>query len=451
MHHDKWDVLTTQEVSYWQRFKVAGVDTLLYRVAIRLMKQLPYWAFKRRLFMPNENELTIEVAAFLMLQGVQVIELKAEPIEEDRLDVNSIFEDLYTEVLPIMQKRVEKFVTPSAVRPTILLFKESIQKQFEQFHQLTRGWDKVLQANKKVKQAVLVNSPGNLKGQALSYVCRRIGVPIIAAQHGVTVEISKYHDGLNAVFDNSTVDAVLAYNSKSAEVENNSHFSRAKQYVIGASSRHIRMKDNQTVDQSAPPIVYISTNLYRGNVGYFISTKTDYSRARDEQKIVTEVLGKISHRVRYKTYPEETRRYSDIDPVLKSVKDLCNVELFSKKVDMRYLLSDHRVIVTAKATSTLMWPVMTGKPVVFINWKHSSPLTDESCSPLSRGMFLFDENDDNFHDNLRHFLSQPIEEIERLWEEKKNFRQEMIKEYFSAYSGGAAKRAAQILLRDYLN
>jgi uncharacterized protein (UPF0335 family) len=66
-------------------------------------------------------------------------------------------------------------------------------------------------------------------------------------------------------------------------------------------------------------------------------------------------------------------------------------------------------------------------------------------------MFLFDENDDNFHDNLRHFLSQPIEEIERLWEEKKNFRQEMIKEYFSAYSGGAAKRAAQILLRDYLN
>ena len=70
---------------------------------------------------------------------------------------------------------------------------------------------------------------------------------------------------------------------------------------------------------------------------------------------------------------------------------------------------------------------------------------------MSEALFVFDDDDPNFYKDLRDFLSQSLEEIERLWQEKKNSRDKMINDYFSAYKGGAGKRAAQIMLKEYLN
>ena len=170
--------------------------------------------------------------------------------------------------------------------------------------------------------------------------------------------------------------------------------------------------------------------------------------ARDEQKVIVKVLNELPYKVHYKTYPEDNRRYSDADPVLRDVKDSDNVELFSEKIDMRYIISEYRIFVTTCATSTLSWPVMSGKPVVFINQKNNNPLTNESNASLSKGLFVFDSDEDDFHRNLRDFLSQPLEEIERLWKEKKVAREKMIKNYFSAYNGGAGGRAAKIILKE---
>ena len=81
--------------------------------------------------------------------------------------------------------------------------------------------------------------------------------------------------------------------------------------------RLIRMKRVKAINTSTPPIVYIATNLY--HMGLCISSKTDYSRAREEQKRIKGILSKLPHRVRYKTYPEDNRRYADTDPVLNDV------------------------------------------------------------------------------------------------------------------------------------
>jgi hypothetical protein len=450
LQNDEWETLTTQGVSNWKRYKLAGVETIIYRLAIRLMKQLPDGLFKREILVPNENELVIETAASLALRGVKVSELKPEPkvLKFEKNIDNLLF--ILDVILPIIQARVEKWVVPSAVEVTMSLFKGYLEKHLNQFDYLATQWDQIVTNSSNKKRAVLMNAPGNLKGQTLASVCRKNNVPCIAAQHGVTVEISKLHGELSVGFDNVVADCLLAYNSKITEVGEKSHFAKAKQYVVGASLRHIRMKRIQSVDGAVSPIVYISTNLYRGNLGSFISSKTDYSRARDEQKVVTEILLQLPHQVRYKTYPDDNRRFADPDPVLKDVVSADNIELFSDKVDMRYLLAGHRVLVTSSATSTLAWPVMTGKPVVFINWKYKSPLTDDAHEALSKGLFLFDDEMDEFYEKLRKFLSQPIEDIERQWEEKELAREEMIKEYFSAYGGGAGIRAAKMILQDYL-
>ncbi len=448
LKNDEWTVLNTQGVSYWQRFRIAGYETIVYRLAIKFMKKLPDWMFTKELFVPNENELNIEIGSSLALHGVKISEIKLEPlsnVENIILDVN--IELLYETILPIMRKRIEQWVTPSSIEATMMLFKSYLESQLKQFKRLAAGWEKVVINNVGMKKAVLINAPGNIKGQALAYVCKNNGIPLISSQHGVTVEISKAHSMLQIVFENSVADIMFYYNSKIIEIEKRTHFDKSRHYSVGMPLRLLRMKHIQNTGNKAPPIVYISTNLY--HMGLSISQKTDYGRARDEEKIVSEVLGILPHKVRYKTYPEDNRRYADTDPVLNNVKTCKNIEIFSKKIDMRYLISEHKVLVTTCATSTLGWPVMSGKPVVFIDQKKNSPLTDDAHASISKGIFVFNDDEHDFHENLREFLSQPIEEIERLWEEKKDARKEMIREYFSAYkNGGSGKRASQIILKE---
>jgi len=448
LKNDEWNMLTTEGVSYWKRFKVAGYETIIYRLAIKLMKNLPKWVFKKEVFMPNENELNIEIASSLVRHGVRIskIELGLLP-EKKNIVLDKIFAEIYESVSPIMLKRVKKWVTPSAVEITMLQFKRHIVEQFKQFKLLAKTWEKTLINNDTIKQAVLVNAFGNIKGCALAYVCRKNNIPMLSSQHGVTVEISKAHGILHVILGNSIADVMFAYNSKIIEVEEKSYFDNAIHYSVGMPFRLISMKHSKTMDKSAPPIVYISTNLY--HMGFSLSSETDYGNARIEQKLILEVLRKLPYKVRYKTYPEDNRRYADIDPVLKDVREADNIELFSKKIDMRYLVSEHSILVTTCATSTLGWLVMSGKPTVFINQKNNNPLTDEAYKSLSKGIFVFDADEQDFHKNISDFLSQPIDKIERLWQEKEGAREEMLREYFSAYNGGAGKRSAKIILNEY--
>jgi hypothetical protein len=450
LKNDKWNVLTTEGVSYWKRFKVAGYETIVYRLAIKLMKNLPKWMFKKEIRMLNENELNIEIASSLVRHGVRIskIELRLLP-EEKNIVLDKIFAEIYESISSIMLKRVKKWVAPSAVEITMFQFKRHMVEQFKQFKLLAKAWEKTLINNDNIKQAVLVNAPGNTRGCALAHVCRKNNIPILSSQHGITVEISKAHSIMQATFDSSVADVMFSYNSKVIEVEKKAYFNNATHYSVGMPLRLISMKYSKTMDKSASPIVYVSTNLY--HMGLSLSFRTDYGSARNEQKLILEVLSKLPHKVRYKVYPEDNRRYADIDPVLEDVKEADNIELFSKKVDMRYLVSEHSVLVTTAATSTLGWLFMSGKPVVFINHKNNSPLADEAYKSLSKGIFVFDADERDFHQNLREFLSQSLDKIERLWQEKEGARKEMLKDYFSAYkNGGAGKRAAQIILREYL-
>ncbi len=453
LQNDSWSTLSTQGVSYLQRIKVAGYKTIIFRLAIKLMKIIPNCIFKKEILMPNENELNIEIASSLALRGVKVTEIKSNyPPNSDSVDVvlGGYAEDLYKKISPIMYKRVESLVTKSAVDDTMKLFRIYFKSHLKQFKFHVSKWDRSLISSDRSKQVVLMNTPGNIKGQALSYVCRKRNIPFISSQHGVTAEISKLHGEVSVKFESGISDAVLYYNSKCAEVKNSSHFSKSRKYIVGMSSRHMKMRSVGFSNKSPTKIVYVSTNLYRGNIGHLATWNTDYDRAIKEKHIVTEVLDKLPHRVLYKTYPEDNRRYADQDPVLLSVMDSDNIILFDKKIDMRYLIANNRIIITSGATSTLSWLVMSGKPVVFINRREKSPLSDDAYYNLSKGLFIFNDDEDNFHINLKLFLSQPLSEIERLWQEKKVFRENIIREYFSLYSGGAGERAAKVILKEYL-
>jgi len=450
LKNDKWSLLTTQGVSYWQRFKVAGYETIFYRLIIKIMKFLPDWMFAREVIMPNENELNIEIAYSLIFSRVKITEAKLETLPDSKnlySDKNTV--DLYKAIFPIMCKRIEEWVTPSAVEVTKMLFKSHFEKHIEKFNLLVDAWDRSIVSKDNIKQAVLVNAPGNIKGHSLSFICRKKDILLMSSQHGVTIEISKAHNILDIIFDNSVADVMFSYNSKIVDIEKKIYFNNARHHIVGMPMRLIRMKSAQTINRSTPSFVYISTNLY--HMGFTEKAITDYEKAIFEKDIIIKVLSEIPHKVRYKTYPEDNRRYADKDPVLKNIRIADNIELFSNKIDMRYLISEHSVFITTGATSTLGWVVMSGKPVVFINQEHNSPLTKDAQISISNGIFVFNNNDKNFHKKLKDFLSQSVDDIERLWQKKKSAREEMIQNYFSEYKGGAGGRAAKIILKEYLN
>ena len=450
LKNDKWSLLTTQGVSYWQRFKVAGYETIFYRLIIKIMKFLPDWMFAREVIMPNENELNIEIAYSLIFSRVKITEAKLETLPDSKnlySDKNTV--DLYKAIFPIMCKRIEEWVTPSAVEVTKMLFKLHFEKHIEKFNLLVDAWDRSIVSKDNIKQAVLVNAPGNIKGHSLSFICRKKDILLMSSQHGVTIEISKAHNILDIIFDNSVADVMFSYNSKIVDIEKKIYFNNARHHIVGMPMRLIRMKSAQTINRSTPSFVYISTNLY--HMGFTEKAITDYEKAIFEKDIIIKVLSEIPHKVRYKTYPEDNRRYADEDPVLKNIRIADNIELFSNKIDMRYLISEHSVFITTGATSTLGWVVMSGKPVVFINQEHNSPLTKDAQISISNGIFVFNNNDKNFHKKLKDFLSQSVDDIERLWQKKKSAREEMIQNYFSEYKGGAGGRAAKIILKEYLN
>ena len=93
---------------------------------------------------------------------------------------------------------------------------------------------------------------------------------------------------------------------------------------------------------------------------------------------------------------------------------------------------------------------MSGHPVVFIKQKYKSPLTNGAHASLSRGIFVFDDDEYDFHEKLRDFLSKTLDEIEDLWHKKKSARKEMIKQYFCSYSSGAGARASKVIVQEYL-
>jgi hypothetical protein len=450
LQNDSWNTLTVDGVSWWDRIKLGGLETIIYRLATRFERYIPANFFSREVLIPSENELVIETAAALLLRGVWIRKISPSNIGNKDIDTHDR-NLLFNALRPIMYSRIRRWVTPAGIKSCENMFINELSIHLQQFDKLIAQWNPVLKENNNKTSVVLTNSPGNVKGQALASVCNILNIPIVSVQHGITIEISAFHGEVSTDLDDTVSDLALVYNRMSSKFKGKSPFSKAKFYVVGASSRHLRMKNCVHINsENIAPIVYISTNLYRGNLGQFVSWLTDYSSAKREQKIVIDVLNKLPHKLRYKTYPADNKRYADTDPVFGDVLRCNNIELFDKKNDMRYLFSGHRVLVTSVATSTLGWLVFTGKPVVFINNSCHGPLNSGAYKSFAKGLFVFDSDKKNFHRDLRRFLSQSINDIERLWQEKEVARKEMIRDYFSTYNGGAGKRAAQIILRECL-
>lgn len=450
--HDKWGGLTTKGLSWFQRYKIAGIETIIFRIAVKLYSHIPDYLIKRKVIIPSENELVIEIAASLALKGVALKTTDHLSLDNSLGENSCLVTPIWEKIQPIVSKRLKKWVVFGLIeRCEEMLFSDILEK-LNNIESWKVSFDPYLKKEGKNKKIiVLSNTLIKDKGFAIVGCCQKYNIPVISTQHGVTYEICATHDEMSAMHEVNLSDRLIVYNNESKiSAERTGFFHHSKIYISGISLRHRRVQSNSIVKNKKESIVFVSANLYKGNIGLFSTWDTDFDRAKKECALINLVFSKLPYTVCYKIYPEENRRYVDRDPALRLAGSYENIEIYDKKIDMRYLIKQYRIFVTTKATSTLSWLVMSGKPLVFINARNNMPLTEDAYKDFSKGLFLFDDSEHGFYENLIKFLSQPIENIEKLWEEKKIDRSLMVQRYFNSSTLKAGRRSADMIYGEYL-
>jgi hypothetical protein len=347
---------------------------------------------------------------------------------------------------PVVLRHFSVWVPEHCVPRLQTIFMERLIVSASIFQAAIPRWRTSLDRLDRIRpQAVLTNLLKSPTEFALHAVCRERGLPVVSYQHGVSREISNIPDNVRAISEITLSDFFLTYNHRCVEMADANPFRVGRAMSVGMPMEYWRAANHRRPDPDSPPVFYVSTGLYAGNLNINRGAMTDDIIAKFECAIVDQVLARLPHRVLYKPYPTDPPRYADPDPILERVKTAPNIVIYEKSDNLRFLLPDARVIITSRATSTLSACLMSGKPVVFIDNPGSLPLRPEARQAFEGALFLFDAGAPDFHDQLVTFLSQPIADIERLYEDRRPAREAALDRFIQTGGPGAGKRAARIL------
>ncbi len=308
-----WEAMSTKTISLYSRMRLAGIETVLYRFAIIFSKFIPVFLTKGEILVVKENELVIEAATNLFLRGFSI---KSVEYQGHNSTMSSFSSSMVKKALyPIVKKKVENWVCRDIVDVCSDYIVDQMLQTLIIANQQYYFWLKKLE-KLKPNTKVLSGTVGSVQGNMLHDVTRLKNIPLISALHGVTHEISELIKVNSSVYDIVSSDLCLTHTKISAKAQQDSMFSFGKAIAVGLPSRMLRMKNYSLRSNYNAPIIYASTNLYSGPAGGpYVSLDTDYGKFKREEKLISLVFSKIKHRVCYKTYPEETRRYSDFDPI----------------------------------------------------------------------------------------------------------------------------------------
>jgi|APSaa5957512535_1039671.scaffolds.fasta_scaffold12660_2 hypothetical protein len=442
--------LTTKGITWFYRAFLAGYETIFFHFIQKLHTFLNLNFFKKQIIVPRENELLTDISYQLIIRGVKV-----NGVEVDTNSINAVYsdknkKDIFAKIHPIVCKRFKKWALDDLNSALYKMLCNSLNDSLNIYAKSKDGWEYIIKkGGYKSNNTVLMSSVlSNTAGCGMASAFRKYNIPIVSVQHGVSPEISENQATRSTRFDSSLSDCSIVFNEAMKKTNESSYFTVGNTFVSGISARHLRVAKNvySLKNTNVPDIVFVSTCLFRGNIAPVLAWFTDYARALKEQDIIENVLAKLPCVVRYKSYPEENSRYADPSPNIEEVRKINNIELFDEKIDMRFLVRQHRVLITTGATSTLSWLVLSNKPVVFIIFRNSGQLAEDIHEDFKKGIFVFYDDE---YSELYKFLSCSLNKIEELWMQKELDRKVMINRYFTKFNSGSGKRAAKMILNNF--
>jgi hypothetical protein len=441
--------LGLNETPLIRRLWLGGLLTAIYRCGLKVCRVFPgLWA-NRRVLIYKENELLIETAAFLFLNGYSIRKLKVGTRNTGKLEKNDtvFWEDVWPLLCSQIRLFVEKWVIAELVEVCVQKAYMELREVFKEYNCSERVWNlEFSQGKMNGVKMVLTNMPNSPESRSLASILSSLKIPFVGFQHGVSREISKNHKLVSINYESNVVDKFLCFNESSVEVSRDIPLCKAQVFSVGTPKRFLRAKSLAFLRRKRD-LVYVSTNLYKGNTGIAVDANNDFLLSVNEKDIVKNLLSRLNKQVDYKPYLMENRRYPDKDPVIDYAAKFENINVLKQAVDMRYLLNDYRIIITSEASSTLSWPILADRPVVFINQPTGNPLIPGIEKDFRKGIFVFNLDDESDRKEFRDLLNLSIKEIMCKWKHKRRDREELVKKYFSSNRKSAASHAARYLTR----
>ncbi len=415
-------------------FTKDGKITLIEKLKLKSMKQTLFKIGKRfirgkkgKVYFYRENELLNDALAEMFFNGYEVQSIK--PSSEKGVELSQESNDKILQVGEYIFETIFKdLIVEELVPNSKEVFKNDLIAAYKENSSYTKSWSELVKQMNLEKDFIFCGYTSIPAMLSLAALDKRPA--LVSFQHGISKELSDQYDEIDCMSDGNISEVCFFYNNEVRKVEEANRFFSAKAVVSGASSSHHKIKRK---NKKAPPkkIVYLSTNLYRGNLGLFVSSENDSLQSEFEYELVKNSLSKIDSGVDYKAYPMTTLRYLEKDYVLKEVIKHQNINLVEEKKDVRYFLRDYNLIITTHATSTLSWPVFSDIPTVFIDKSYNKTIKPELKDLMSEALFVFDESEENFHELLADFINSDLDKIESAWKAKEASRKKLVDQYFS--------------------
>jgi hypothetical protein len=432
-----------------KRLKLAGPERFAYRAFLFFWKMLPRSLSRGEILIIKENELVKETALQLGLRGYGLRRFEGQPNRSNLLaeDIRKTFRRTLSSIL---REHFQNILIPNAVEHVVEIYFDQIFLEIGQQQEWEQIWEREFSVKSSPHPvAILTNFPNPECFVPLRKYARNAQCLIAGFQHGVSREIGWAMEQFEIIYENIFSDLLIVYNERAKRVALRNQFATECRQIeaVGMPKDYFRICGPRA-NKQAPPILFVSTLLYRGYVQLRFEEKSDIEKAQDEINLIENVLDCLPHKVAYKPYP--AMRFPDPDPVMATVLKAKSVEISGTHIDLRYILGRHRILISSRSTSTIAWCVMSGRPFIFIDTGDYFTIQEDVRQPFIDGTFFFDGSQPGWENALREFLLQPIEEIERQWRDKEPGRQALVENCFSAATAGAGHHVANVIT-DWLN
>ena len=101
------------------------------------------------------------------------------------------------------------------------------------------------------------------------------------------------------------------------------------------------------------------------------------------------------------------------------IDKISNISICNQNIDLRYIVSNYKLIITGRATSTFSWCLFSSRPTIFLDFPDNR-LNEETKSILKKSLFYFDTRNSNWEKDLLNLLSDDLRNIENIWKKKYN-------------------------------
>ncbi len=396
----------------------------------------------------REDYLLREISTYLVTKGV-TLEFFKKPKICNKEFSNNKFNEIKNILYPIILKHCKKWVHSEYIENTVNFYFKKLKISLDQYEYYSCFFDDYLDSFKKKKILCATSYPGLPIYIALSHQARRKKVKLISTQHGINREINSYYSEGLTQLENNIADLLFVNNYEGKKISDKSPFAFGKTKVVGTPNQmSSRKKIKSLKSLFNKKIFYISTRTSSGNLNMLNGYQTDYERVIEEMNLVKNVFSKLKKKIYYKAYPYKDY-YVDRDPVHQEIDKIENIELIYTSKDLHSYFDDISLIITSRATSTLSWCLLSNIPLIFIDHKKEFRLKNKARNIFKEGLIFFDKNNKFYERDLFNYLCKPYNQIKIDWDNKKNKRQELIKNYISSIPDEAAgKVAADFLLNN---